>query len=191
MKKLLVFLLCAGLMACQRAPLVANTQPFDVEGPKYRFNVSRVEVVDDFEKALRSRREVKPDVSLAETMHKWSDERLVAVGSENVLEVHITDADIAKKDVPKQKTGVEGFFTKEQTESYEGKLSVELKLYTPERSLPMAHAEISAEASRSLREDANVEDRKRIYRAMTAELMKQMDEALDRNIRQYFSAYLQ
>ena len=191
MKKYALLLTVFMLAGCHPQDVVAPVKSYKVEGQPYRFKVARVAVIDDFNTKPRLRTDVKPEQTLAQVMHEWSDKRLVAAGRENVLEVHLTDADIAKKELPKEKSGLEGLFTKEQTEQYDGKLSVELKLYTPERTLPIAHAEISAELSRSLREDANMQDRKRLYRAMTAELMEQMDEALGRNIQQYFTTYLQ
>lgn len=186
---LLLAMLMTMLAACTHE-LPPQTQPVSVEGPLYRFNVARVDVIDDFNATPRARTDFKPDITPAQAMHQWADRRLSAAGQQNVLEVHITRASITKRELGKQKTGLEGFFTKEQTEEYDGKLAVELKLYTPERTLPVAHAEMVAEMSRTLREDATLLDRKALYNSLTAELMEEMNKALDRNIRSYFSNHL-
>ncbi len=117
---------------------------------------------------------------LGKEMHKWADARLSAGGTTNTLEVRITDAAITKKALAKQKTGIEGFFTKEQTEELSGRLAVDLKLYSPERTLPVAFSQVSAELSRTVREDASLEERKAIHRQIVSEIMQEVDKMLDR-----------
>lgn len=190
MRKILFAFAVLALASCQHE-IPQEVKPLSFEGPTYRFNVSRVDVVDDFTPALHSpRTEYSGSASLSEAMHKWAAIRLTHGGSSNILEVHITDASIAKKNLPKQKSGIEGYFTKEQTEEYEGKLSVELRVYTPDRTLPMAHSEIKAQQSHTLSEDATLQDRKAIYRRITAEIMEEVDKILDHNIHAYFANYL-
>lgn len=191
MKKIVCLSAMLLLLASCQHSVPQEVKTFSDEGPAYRLNVARVEVVDDYDPAPKQRTEYAFGRSLGKAMHQWADKRLVAVGTEKVLEVHITNASIRKKELPKQKAGVEGWFTKEQTEEYTGTLAVELKLYSPERTLPVAHAEVSAELTRTLREDASLEDRKVLNRSMTAEIMNEIDGALDRNIHGYFSNYLQ
>lgn len=192
MKKVFAMAVTLALCACQ-TPVPEQERTISVEGPKYLLNVARIDVVDDFPAAYHSRTELKPgnDASLAKVMHDWVGTRLVARGADKSMEVRITQAAITKKDLPKQKTGLEGLFTKEQTEEYNGQLAVELKIYSPERTLPVAHAEIAAELTRTLREDATLEDRKALYHNMVADIMHEMDGSLDRNIHNYLGSYLQ
>jgi hypothetical protein len=185
MRKLCAVLLVVCLAACSHHIEPAPVKPVTFSGPAYQLDVAKITVIEDFDRSDTSR-----SYALAREIYKWVEARLAAAGSDKILEVHVTDASIAKKSLPKQKTGITGLFTKEQTEELSGRLAVDLKLYSPEKTLPIAFAQVSAELSRTVREDASLEDRKAVHRKIVAEIMKEVDGMLDEKIRTYFSKYL-
>ncbi len=185
MKKIVFLMLALTLAACTTHHVPPPPKPLSYTGQNYRLNVGKITVFDDYDSSDQN-----ISYALGKEMHKWSQARLSAQGADKSMEVHITEAGIAKKVLPKQKSGVEGFFTKEQTEELSGRLAVDLKLYSPEKTLPVAFAQASVELSRTVREDASLEDRKAIHRQIVSEIMQEMDVMLDEKLRTYFSQYL-
>lgn len=185
MKKIVFLMLAFTLAACNSHEVPPPQKPLNYTGQNYRLNVGKITVFDDYDSADQNTSYV-----LGKEMHKWAQARLSAQGTDKSMEVRITEAGITKKALPKQKTGVEGFFTKEQTEELSGRLAVDLKLYSPEKTLPVAFAQASVELSRTVREDASLEERKAIHRQIVGEIMQEIDKMLDEKMRTYFSQYL-
>lgn len=189
MKKFSIVLLLL-LTACSTS-MPSQTPPLTFEGPDYRFNVAEIKVVDDY-RPTRQPPHVEHlfELSPAGAIHQWAGEKLSAGGTSGSLAVVITEASVLRKDLPKTKHGITGMLTKEQTEQYDGTLSVEMKLYVPDRALPIAQTRASVRQSHTLREDAGVFHREALYKQMTTDLMQMLQQELDRNIRQYFSNYM-
>jgi len=127
MRALIIAVTLLLLAACDHEP-PAPPQQLTFTGSQLRLNVARVDVVDDYKAPLHAPNiEHLVDIPPAQAVRQWAGARLAAAGSTGSLEVDIKDAGIVKKDLPKQKSGVEGWFTKEQTEEYDGTLAVDLK----------------------------------------------------------------
>jgi hypothetical protein len=189
--RLLPFALLLLFTACEHAVPPKPPEALDFSGAPYRLNVGTIEVVKDYISPHGPANvEYLADVPPAKAIKQWVVARMVAAGRTGSLEVDIKDASIVKKDLPKKKHGLEGWFTKEQTEEYDGTLDVEMKIYSGHKALPVAHIEVSAFQSHTLREDATLVDRQALYHQMNVELMGQLNAELDKNIRQYFVHYL-
>lgn len=190
MRTLIALLSFSFLAACTQ-PELMQIEPLDVSGPVYHLNVASVTIAKDYT-APHSLPHVEylADIPPAEAVRKWASERLIADGQQNSLEVTIKEASILRTDIPKQTTGIEGAFTTEQTEQYNGTLDVEIKIYTPQSALPAAHLEVKAHQLLTLPDDAAPIDREHVYHQMTVELMKQVLPQLDDNIRRYFGNYI-
>lgn len=160
-------------------------------GSPYRFNVERVDIDEDYVAARRLPHvDHLADISPSQAVRQWVGQMIAAEGKAGRLEINIKDASVVKKSLPKQKQGIEGWLTKEQTEEYDGTLEVEVKLYSPRKILPVARAEAVAHVSHTLREDATLLDRKNMYHQMTVELMQSLQMEMDKNLRLYFANYL-
>ncbi len=191
MRKILLLVSALLLAACQSTPVQPPVEPIKFISAPYALKVATINITEDFTTThhtphVEYQFETPPD----QAMKDWATSRLVAAGQQNRLEVDIIDASVIRTNIPKQKTGIEGFFTKEQTEEYEGTLEVTLKIYDNRKILPVANAHVTAHQTLTLREDANLLDRKALYQQMTFNLMQQIDTELDKNIRQYFANYL-
>ncbi len=172
MRYIMAALTLSFLAACTQAPVIPY-EPLDVSGPPYRLNVASVNVVKDYISPKRLPNvEHLADVSPAQAVKKWAAERLIAGGSINTLEVDVKDASILRKDLPKKTSGIEGAFTTEQTEEYDGSLEVEIKIYNAGSVLPVAHLSVAAHQVMTLPDDAAPIDREHLYHRMTVELMK-------------------
>ena len=179
------------LTACQEAPPAPQRQTLELNGPAYTLNVATITVAQDYKSSKRPPNvELLADISPAQAMKQWAGTRLVAAGHENSLELSITDASIVRHDLPKQKSGIEGMLTNEQTEQYTGTLAIDIKIYNPLKTLPVAHLNAKAERSVTLSKNAAPVDRERAYHNITVELMKAIEPEIDSNIRQYLGHYL-
>lgn len=176
--------------ACQPAT-TEPLQPLEFHGPIYRVNTATIDMADDYHTSgTPPHIEKTCDVTPADAIKRWSDARLVAAGNTGRMEVDIQEASIVRHDVPKTSSGVQGMFTTEQTEIYDGTLEVELKLYNNVRPLPIAHLHVSAHQSQTLPDDAAPIDRERLCHNMTVEMLHRLNSELDANIRAYLSNYL-
>jgi hypothetical protein len=179
------------LAACHETPPPAPLEPLALDAPTYTFNVASISTAQDYKSPkIPPNVEHLSDLTPAQAVKQWSGMRLIAAGHGNSLEVDIKDASIVKKDIPKQKTGIVGMFTAEQTEEYDGSLDVEIKIYSPQSVLSVAHAEIHVQRSQTLPENATILDRQRLYHQITLDLMKAFEAEADASIRQYLSRYL-
>ena len=191
MRILYAALAALTLSACQPSTPPAPRDDLTFSGPDYRFNVSNITVTQDYRSPKRPPNvEHLSDITPAAAVKQWAGTRMVAAGHGNTLEIDIKDASIVRKDLPKQKNGVEGMFTNEQTEQYNGRLALELKIYSPASALPIARLSAEAERSITLPENAAPIDRERAYHNVAVGLMKAIEPQLDTNIHRYLAPYL-
>ncbi len=179
------------LAACQDPAPLPPKEPLEFTGPGYTLNVASISVVQDYKspKTLPNVEHLS-DITPAQAVKRWAGVRLTAAGHENTLEVDIKDASIVKTELPKQKTGIEGMLTNEQTEKYDGTVSVAIKIYNPQRILPIAHLDVTVQRSLTLPENAAPIDRERAYHRLTIDLVRALEPELDTNIHRYLGGYL-
>jgi hypothetical protein len=184
-------LVVLALAACSETPPPAPLEPLQFNSPTYTLNVATITVAQDYHSPRRPPNvEYLSDITPTQAVKQWAATRLVAAGHQNSFEVDIKDAAIVKTELPKQKTGIVGMFTTEQTEQYDGTLTVELRIYSPQSVLAVAHAEVTVQQRLTLPENTTPIDRQRLYHQMTLDLMKALEAEIDANIRQHLSSYL-
>ncbi len=82
-----------------------------------------------------------------------------------------------------------GAFTKQQTRRYDAAVEVSLEILD-DKGFRKAFANARVMRSRTLREDATINDRERMWFDLTEALMRDFNAELEKNIRQYLSGYL-
>jgi hypothetical protein len=89
----------------------------------------------------------------------------------------------------KRETGLTALMTKEQAERYDARIAVELRIYN---SLDEVVGKADAEAvrTRSIAEDATINDREQLWYDMTKDLMTELDRQLDKTIKSVLSPYV-
>src|SRR5262249_6132855 len=144
---LILFSLLAAQTACEQTYIPPRKQ-VSFSGAPYGLNVASVNVVDEYKSSKRPPHvELLSDMPPAEAIKQWVSSRLIAKGQNGYAELVIKDAYITKQELPKQKTGIEGYFTTEQTEQYDGRLEMEIKLYDGVNILPVASIHVVSEDS--------------------------------------------
>ncbi|HEU5047795.1 MAG TPA: hypothetical protein VFT64_08135 [Rickettsiales bacterium] len=183
-------LFLAGLSACNDTA-VPYKEPVSFAGEQYTLNVAGVNVVDEYQSSKELPNvELLSDITPAQAMRQWSDERLVAKGNTGRAEVVIKDAHIVQKSLPKKKSGVEGYFTTEQTQELNGRLEVEIKIYDGISALPLAMVQASSESSMTLPENATIMDRNKAYHAITVELVHRIEPPVVQGIQGHFGKFM-
>ncbi len=185
-------LIAVGLLsACEQTSVPEAKPQMNFSGMPYTLNVATIHVVEDYKSQKEPPHvEKRANITPAETVKEWAAARLVAGGKAGYADVVIEDAHIIKKDLPKQKTGVEGLLTSEQTEAYDGGLEVEIKIYDEQHTLPVASIHVKSKSTRTLGENATLVERNNTCSDISAELIKLLEPELDSNIRSHFTRYL-
>lgn len=192
-KIVVAMLVSLGFLTACTETYVPHPKPdITFSGTPYTLDVNTINFIEEYQSSDRPPHVEKlAAINPAEMVRKWKDARLKAAGTGSAYaEVVVKDAGIVKKHLPKQKTGLEGYFTNEQTEEYDGSLAVEIKIYDGKRNLPVAKVAATSQSSRTVAENASVADREKTYNAISEDLIRLLEKELDRNIREHFAKYL-
>ena len=181
-----------ALSACETPPPMKTYPPisFKNEAP-IRLNVDEITVVQDYTPpGVAPNVDQLFPVSPVETALRWGKERLVAAGTGtgNRAEYIVHDASVTETAL-KRETGLTALMTKEQAERYDARIAVELRILN---SLDQVVGKADAEAvrTRSLAEDATINDRDQLWYDMTKDLMTELDRQLDKTIKSVLSPYV-
>lgn len=187
---LAVMVLLGTLSACNDTD-VPQTRSVSFPGQTYGLNIGRISIVDDYQSSKQPPHvELLADITPSQAARQWTQERLDARGNTGYAEVVIKDAHIIQKALPKQKSGVEGYFTNEQTQELDGRLEMEIKIYDGAAILPVATVRAVSENSMTLPENATIMDRKNAYYTISIGLMHRLEPALVQEIQTHFSKFL-
>jgi len=159
--------------------------------PPFRLDVRSVEVIETASTAPveppdRDIRYALPVSPLA-AMQNWARDRLVPAGPAGTAQVSITENRFVETPLDKT-TGIQGLFTVDQSERYEGSMSVRIDIVGhPTRS---GFVEARAAASRTVPEDYSYNQRERVLYDMVVAMTKALDERLDQEIREKLWAFV-
>lgn len=179
-----------ALAACQQTYLPAGEELSFKHYSPIEIDVATVDVVDEYRAPL-----AKPNVEHlfrtppAEAMRIWIADRVRPVGGERRLEVIIKDAGVIEVPLPRTQ-GIKGTFTKDQSERYDAKLEVEMRIYGSRSALSEASIHVTATRGRTIAENASVAAREQLFDRITRELMEAMNAELEKNIFAYFGNYV-
>ena len=154
-----------------------------------RLDVAGIEIVDAYLPPLREPHvEHEFPVSPAEALQRWAQDRLVAAGRERGARFVIRDAAVREVRLPRKK-GLRGLFTTDQSERYDGRVAVALEIRSQRSSFRDAIVEAVAERSRTVPEDASVEERERVFLQLTEDLVASLNGEIEKQIAAHLGAY--
>jgi len=154
-----------------------------------RLDAVRVDVVEEY-KSIGARPYVEHEFPQrpAAVAARWATDRLHAVGTSNIVRVTILKGSVVE--VPLARTsGVKGVFTIDQSEKYDGALSVRIEIIGPD-GRQLAYVTSQATVSRSVSEDITLADREKTWFRMTEAMMNELNLSLERQIREHFKSWL-
>jgi len=121
-------------------------------------------------------------------LRQWASDRLKAGGRGGAVRFTIVDASV-KEAALKKKTGIKAAFTKQQSERYDAAVEAMVEILD-DRGFRKGVATARAVRSRTVREDATLNERELVWFEMTEAMMKNFNAELEKNIRRHLGAYL-
>jgi len=160
-----------------------------LEAKPLRLKVARVEVAKKYESSSKPPH-IENDLPVPPTamIQQWTQDRLIPVGKKGYAVVTIEEASVTEKSL-KRTRGMQGFFTVDQSEQYEGRLSVRVEIFD-ERGTSQGSAYARAQGSQTVPENITLGQRRKIWVHMMENLMNKLDEELDRNIKLHLEQHL-
>ncbi|MCW8835934.1 MAG: hypothetical protein OQJ99_06170 [Rhodospirillales bacterium] len=156
----------------------------------YRLDVSSIEVVSHFKPTLEAPNiEHRFPTPPEKALRQWANDRLAAKGTRGTAQFVIRDASVTESRLPIRK-GVSGLFHKEQSERYEGKVDVVLRILDS-GGHEVAYVEGKATHSTTAGEDLSINEREALWFRLTETMLNDLDRQLDTGIRTHFGPYMQ
>ncbi len=152
-------------------------------------NVARIEVENRYvSPATRPNVEHEFPVSPAASASNWGRDRLRAVGQTGVARVIVRRASVIE--VPlKRSTGVSGAFTRDQAERYDAIIDMKVELRDAEGNVRVT-AESTAKRSQSVSENISLNDREKVWFALTEAMMADLNTSLENQIRIHMKEWI-
>ena len=149
------------------------------------FDVARIEVVQQYQPP-----QVPPNVDHltpvqpTDAIRRWANDRVRAMGSSGTMRVIIKDASITETHLAGT-TGVRGAFTTDQSERYDGRLSVDLVVEVPSRQF-QGYTGATVSRTISVPENVSLQGREDAWHSlverMMADLNAKLEEGIDGNL---------
>jgi hypothetical protein len=183
--------LAASLAACAAEPPPPRFAEIRfTDGPPIGLDVEAIQLVDSFQPSFKPPEiEYEFPVPPQQALMALSKDRFraVAPGSGRLARFTIEDASVREIELPR-KEGVEGAFTIEQAERYDGSVAVRFEIIDP-HGLAVRTATARAVSSRSVAEDITPDEREQVWYEMSRELALSLDTELERQIDASFYPY--
>jgi hypothetical protein len=188
---LLLFAPLAVLAGCAAAPPEKAALPemtFSHLAP-IELAVAQVEIVDDYTPPLAPPHvERQAPVAPEAALKAWAGRRLKASGGRGVARFVIRSASLTDVRLATTK-GLKGAFTKDQSDRFEAEAVAELLIYEG-GGAPAGRIEAEARHSRTIAEDASVNERRRLQYDLVEALMAGFDKEMEKNMRAHLARWL-
>ena len=185
----LTMLVVSVLAACETpAPKPATpTLSYADLGP-IRLDVAKIEIVDEYIPPLKHPNvEHEFPISPAEAVERWARDRLVAGGRERTARFIIRNAAVREVGL-KKKTGLRGLLTSDQSERYDGQVTVVLEIRSS-RGFRDGFVEVTSEHSRTVAEDVTVNAREKLFLEITERLISDFNTEIEKQIAAHLTPY--
>ena len=190
-KRVLVALLVVVAVAACETPSPGQKLPELTYGHlgKFRLNVGEVQVVSQYVPPMKP-----PNVEhLSSTppekaLKRWAADRLKAAGRAGTARFVIVSA-AATVEPLKVDKGLSGAFEKQQSKRYRANVEATLEILDA-KGFRRGFVDARASRSRTIREDATLNQRERLWFELTEALMNDFNAEIDRQIRKYLGGFL-
>ncbi len=155
-----------------------------------RLNVARIEVVKQYQSSSKPPH-IENELPIPPTamIQQWTQDRLLSVGKTGYAVVTIEEASVVE--IPLKGTkGLRGYFTVDQSEQYDVKLSVKIEIFD-DLGQSKGSAYARAQGSRTVSENFTLGQRRKVWIHMMEKIMNTLNEELDRNMQAHLGSYLQ
>jgi hypothetical protein len=116
-------------------------------------------------------------ITPSDAVRLWASQRLKAGGSQGRARVVIRDASVKEKELERT-TGIKGWFTKDQSEQYDGRIQVDILVEGTARGFT-GSASATVARSTSVPEDVSLAERDKTMLTLVRELATDLDSQLE------------
>jgi hypothetical protein len=183
----------AGLAGCTNAPDPVRfpNLTYAHEGA-IRLAVARVEIVDAYRPPLTAPNvEHRMPAAPAATLRRWATDRLVAAGGQGAApqaRFVIRDARVIETELPRTE-GLRGLFTTDQGQRYDLRMEAALEVLDAGGRV-VGSASAVATRSRTIAENASLDEREQLWFAMVEEATNALTAELERRMHQTLARYI-
>lgn len=157
--------------------------------PPLALDVAEVEVLSSYVSPLKAPNvEHQLSTPPEKAVQRWAADRLKAVGSSGRARLTIANASVVETPLETSK-GFSSHFTKEQSRRYDMSVDATLEIVSDDGRIE-GFSSTRVNRSRTMREDATLNERDRIWFDMTEALMKDFDAQMEQSVRQYMVNWL-
>jgi hypothetical protein len=157
--------------------------------PKIGLNVADLQVVNDYKPTFQEPNiEHLMSVPPATVMQRWAEQRLEARGVTNAAKFTIVDAQV-KASPLKVDSGITGAFKVEQSVRYDATVAGMLEIFD-DRGFRRAFASARVSRSRTVPENASVNEREKVWFELIEALMRDFDAEMEQNIRAHVGGFV-
>jgi hypothetical protein len=191
LRALAVTFAAVGLLAACAQPVPSKRyDPISfAHKPAIELDVAQVTIVNDFHPpAGLPHVEGEMPVSPEQALEQWATDRLSAQGTAGEARFIIKNASVVESHL-KTTQGIQGFFTKDQSEKYDGQIEVRLEVYSPGRN---SDGFVVTKASRTITvpEDISVSGLRDSWYKLVQEMMLDFDAETEATIRARLRPFL-
>jgi len=189
--KMTSLLVVALVLAACETPVEVPTFPdltYDHLG-RLRLDAAKVEVVSEYTSPMAAPHvehlfPTAPEAAL----RRWVADRIVAAGRQGTIRFVIVNAGVTETPLPVD-TGFTGVFKKQQSERYDAVAEASLEV-VDNRGFRRGFASARVKRSRTLGEEATLNERESTWFHLVEGLMVDFDAEMEKNVRQYLGGFL-
>lgn len=160
-----------------------------VNRPPIRLNIGSIQIVDEVVPPMRAPNvEHLAPVTPAAAMERWARDVLQATGASGRAVMAIRQGSLVEEKL-KTTSGLKGAFTTDQSERYRVYMSGQLDLFDG-MGIRLGQALAEAERSKTIAENASLNDRERLWYDLVEATAKDFATAMERSIKRELSAYV-
>lgn len=155
------------------------------------FEAARIDLVNEYRAPMAAPNVEHLFATMPEiVMRRWATDRLRTTGAPSHYMVFtILDARVVETSLPRT-PGVRGALTTDQTERYDASLAASLEIRQDRVGFQDAFARAQSTRSRSVAENATLNEREQVWYDLIEQTMTELDRELDRQIRENFRRFL-
>ena len=178
-----------GAACASTPPIPTYPEIRFTDKPPIRLDVARIDVVAAYRPPLEAPNvEHLFPVRPIDAAGQWARDRLRPGGSAGRAEAILRKASVTETALPRSR-GLRGAFTVDQAERYDAEITIAVRIFD-EAGTERASARATVRRSQTVAEDITLNERERAWYRMTAEMMRALDEALERQMRNSLAAFL-
>jgi hypothetical protein len=178
-----------GLAAACQPVKPPGFQPISfADKPTISLDVGRVDVVRQYVPPGKAPNvEHLFPVDLMVSAERWARDRLRPVGVGGLARVIIKEASVTEVQLPRT-TGIRGALTTDQSERYDGVMELEVEVVHNDGRRGSVASRTNR--SRTVPENVSLQERETVWYQMTETMMRELDSALERQMRDHLASLL-